>query len=126
MILTRKSNNNSKNYYFIFVIVHIICLYLILTNFLIHFKYSIRKESIKIINPTYTQNKERPEKLHYFRYREEHIKELNEREKKFSEKKILDEEFKLLNNLGIKPKTDMSNYALLNNHGSSNSSKKNF
>lgn len=67
-----------------------------------------------MVNPTFTQNKERPEKLHYFEYREQHVKELNERQKKYSDKKVLDEELKLLKTLGISKKTDMTNYALLN------------
>ena len=39
---------------------------------------------------------------------------MNEKEKNNNSKKALDDEFKLLNNLGIKKTQDMSNYALLN------------
>lgn len=66
------------------------------------------------MNSVFEERKGRPEKLHYFKYREDHIKELNEREKNYTLKKALDEEFKLLNNLGIRKKEDISNFALLN------------
>ncbi len=80
----------------------------------------IRKGGIRIVNPTYSQNKERPEKMHYFEYRENLIKESNEREKKLNEKKALDEEFKLLNTIGITKKADMTNFTLLNNYSNKN------
>ena len=60
------------------------------------------------------QLRERPKTLHYFLYRNQHIKELNEREKKYTDKKALDEEFKLLNSLGISKKPEMKGFGVLN------------
>ncbi len=42
--------------------------------------------------------------MQYFLYRNQHIKELNEREKKYKDKKAVDEELKILKSLGITKK----------------------
>lgn len=56
---------------------------------------------------------ERPEKLHYFQYRIDSQKEIKEREANQTNRKILDEELKVLINLGVKKKEINTNYDLL-------------
>ena len=64
------------------------------------------KESrVKMVKPSFTQGKGRPEKVHYFQYREEHVKALQEIEKESNGKQILSEEFKVLNRIGFSKKT---------------------
>ena len=64
------------------------------------------KESrIRIFKPVYSQGKGRPEKVHYFQYREEHVKALQEIEKESNGKQMLSEEFKVLNKIGFSKKT---------------------
>jgi hypothetical protein len=56
---------------------------------------------------------ERPEKLHYFQYRIDNQKEIKQMESIQSNKKILDEELKVLINLGVKKNESYTNYDLL-------------
>lgn len=42
------------------------------------------------------------------------MKELSDREKNLTVKLVLDEEFKVLNKLGIKKKGEMTNFSILN------------
>ena len=56
---------------------------------------------------------ERPEKLHFFQYRVDSHKEIKEREAAQTNRKILDEELKVLVNLGVKKKESYTNYDML-------------
>jgi hypothetical protein len=58
---------------------------------------------------------ERPEKLHYFQYRIDSQKEIKEMEAKQTNRKILDEELKVLVNLGVKKTESYTNYDMLKN-----------
>ena len=53
---------------------------------------------------------ERPEKLHYFKYRIDSQKEIKAMEMSQTNHKILDEELKVLINLGVKKQEKYTNY----------------
>lgn len=61
-------------------------------------------QGIKVFQPSYTQNKERLEKRHYFEYRKEHINKLQQKELESNTAPVLNEEFRLLNKIGFSKK----------------------
>ncbi len=63
-----------------------------------------KKESIKVIRPMHGEGKERPEKRHFFREKEEHIKQLQNKEKELSSKVLVNEEFRVLGKIGFSKK----------------------
>jgi hypothetical protein len=58
-------------------------------------------ESLKVIRPAIVESKPRPEKRHYFQYKEEYIKRMQNKEKHFDNKHQLNEEFKVLSKMGF-------------------------
>lgn len=71
---------------------------------------------IKIIAPVITMGKDRPEKVHYFQYREDMLKTQQEHDTNSTSKQILGDEFKVLNQIGFGKKTleNLPNNKLLN------------
>lgn len=62
------------------------------------------KEGIKVIKPAFTEGKGRPEKKHYFDYREEYVKEVQSKVQEYSSKQVLNEEFRSLSKIGFSKK----------------------
>lgn len=63
-----------------------------------------KNESIKVIKPVHTEMKQRPERKHYFEYREQQIEQLQNREKDSNNKMQLNEEFRVLGKVGFSKK----------------------
>ncbi len=74
-----------------------------------------KAESIRIIRPAIAEGKGRPEKKHHFKYKNDYIKEMQMKEKKFDNKQHLNQEFKILNKMGFSQKVfeNMPNSKLL-------------
>lgn len=70
---------------------------------------------IRPVKIDFTQRKERPEKRHYFKFKEEHNKALKEKCERLNSKSIISEEFKVLSRVGFSRKTieNIGNNALL-------------
>lgn len=75
-----------------------------------------KPESIRIIRPAISEGKPRPEKKHYFQYKQEYIKQMQNKEKIYDNKHHVNEEFKVLNKIGFAQKgyDNMTNTKLLN------------
>ena len=58
-------------------------------------------ESLKVIRPAILERKARPEKRHYFQYKDEYIRSMQNKEKHFDNKQQLNEEFKVLSKMGF-------------------------
>jgi hypothetical protein len=58
-------------------------------------------ESIGIVDMKNTIHKQRPEKTHYFEYRDEHIRLLMDKEKKKDNKEFVKEEMRLMDRIGM-------------------------
>jgi hypothetical protein len=69
-------------------------------------RQKVKVESIGIVNMNHTIHKGRAEKLHYFQYRDQHMKMLKEKEKKKDDKTFVKDEMRLLTKIGfVKDKT---------------------
>lgn len=64
-----------------------------------------KKESLKIIRPTFAEGKGRPERRHYFTEKEKHFQILQNKDLDTNNKVILGEEFKVLNKIGFSKKS---------------------
>ena len=62
------------------------------------------KEGIKVICPSFTEGKGRPEKKHYFEYRQQHVKEMQSKIHDFNNKQTLNDEFRALSKIGFSQK----------------------
>jgi hypothetical protein len=62
------------------------------------------KEGIKVIKPAYTEGKGRPEKKHYFGYKEEYVKEIQSKVQEYNNKQTLNDEFRALSKIGFSKK----------------------
>lgn len=74
-----------------------------------------RNESLKILKPVITENKGRPEKLHYFKYKDEYINDIKEKEASKDNKMVVNDEMKFLSKIGYGKKShdSLSNNTLL-------------
>jgi hypothetical protein len=73
-------------------------------------------EGLGIVNLTHSIHKGRPEKLHYFQYRDEHIRTLLNRERNKDDKAFIKEEMKLMSKIGMAKTVrghEMSNSSLM-------------
>jgi hypothetical protein len=60
-----------------------------------------RTEGLGIVHTNFTEHKGRPEKLHYFQYRDEHVRILKEKQKKLDDKTFIKDEMKLMTKIGF-------------------------
>jgi hypothetical protein len=75
-----------------------------------------RVESLKAIKPDNELKKPRPEKLHYFQYKQECIEQIKNKEKEVNNNGRVKEEMRLMTKIGFTEKRSMSNLSLLKSH----------
>ena len=75
-----------------------------------------KKESLRIIQFIPIEGKGRPEKIHYFKYKNEYIKEIQQKEAEKDNKIILKDEFKVISKVGFSKNAidSIPNNSLLN------------
>jgi hypothetical protein len=73
-----------------------------------------KNESLRIIVQDHEMKKPRPEKLHYFKYKEEYIADVKKKEVELDHNEKIKEEMRLMNKIGFTDKRILPNASLLN------------
>ena len=72
-----------------------------------------RVESLKPIKPDHEIKKPRPEKLHYFKYREDYVEQVRIKQKAVDNNERIKEEMRLMTKIGFTDKRLPSNFSLI-------------
>ncbi len=64
----------------------------------------VKRQSLKIIRPTISERKERPEKRHQFAYKHDYIQKIREKENSQTVRSTINDEFRVLNKVGFSRK----------------------